>query len=105
MPPAGRTTRGPPARSPVECSPDRFRSSHNSPLAFWRQGPHFHGTERGRWAARRPIEGRVEGGEFHDYESPELLLGVSEGAILHAPLSLLNPNRRRCLWHLKWLAT
>src|SRR5579863_357936 len=96
-------TRGPLARSPDEYPPGRFRSSRDPPLQFWGKRPDLHGTGRGCRAACCPIEGCVERGEFQDCESPQLLLGVGEGAILYAPLSFFDPNRGPCLRHLQWI--
>src|SRR5258708_40057073 len=42
--------------------------------------------------------------QFQNYESPELLLGVGEGAILYAPLSFLKPHRCPRLRHFKGIA-
>ena len=60
---------------------------------------------RGCRAARCPIERRVKRGEFQDCESPQLLLGIRVGAILHAPLSFLESHRGPSLRHFKWIAT
>ena len=69
------------------------------------KGTDLDSTGRGRRAARGPIKRRIKRGEFHDYESPQLLLGVSEGAILYAPLSFLKPHCRSRLRHLKRIAS
>jgi hypothetical protein len=84
--------------------PGSFHSSFDPTLAFWRKRTDLHGPERCGWAARRPIESYIKGGEFHNHESPELLLGIREGPILNAPLPFLKPYRGPCLWHLKRFA-
>jgi hypothetical protein len=58
-----------------------------------------------RRAARCPLERRVKRGEFQDCESPQLLFGIREGAILCTPLSFLNSHRSPSLGSIKWIAT
>src|SRR4029077_18029223 len=65
----------------------------------------LHNTVRGGRTARRPIERRVQRGEFHDDESPQLFLGIRKGAILYAPLSFLEAHRGCRLRHLKRIAS
>src|SRR5258708_8744723 len=104
MPPDDRMTLGPLARSPDECSPDRFRSFLYPALEFRRKGTDLHSAGRGGRAASCPIERCVKRREFQDRETPELLLGISVGAILHAPLSFPKSHRSPSLRHFKWIA-
>src|SRR5258708_5509754 len=104
MPPDDRMTRGPLARSPDECSLDRSRSFLDPALEFRRKRTDLHSTGRGRRAARCPIERCVKRGKFQDCESAQLLLGIREGAILHASLSVLKSYGGASLRHLKWIA-
>src|ERR1700731_4762476 len=105
MPPGDRTTREPHARSFGECSLVRFHSSRDSALEFRRNGSDLHSTDRGGGASRCPVERRVKRRKLQDCESPQLLLGISEGAILYTPLSILQPNRCSGLRGLKGIAT
>jgi len=51
------------------------------------------------------FERRVKRGKLQDCESPELLLGIREGAILYTPLSILQSHRGPGLRGLQWIAT
>jgi hypothetical protein len=51
--------------------------------------------------SRSPVEGGVNGRQFQDDEPCQLLLGLGEWAILHAPLSFPETHRRPCLGHFK----
>src|ERR1700722_2357570 len=104
MPPDDRRTRGLLARSSGACSPDRFHSSHDPVLGGGRKGADLHNTARGCWTARCPIERRVKRGKFHNYESPQLLLGIREGAILYAPLPFLQSHWGSTIRRFKRLA-
>src|SRR5580700_6189952 len=105
MPPDARRTRAPHARWRGERSPDRFHSSRDPAQVLRRNGTDLHSAGRGGRAARCPIERRVKRGEFEDCESPQLLLGIREGAILYAALPFLKSHRGPGLWRLKWTAT
>src|SRR4029077_19452178 len=100
-PPDDRTTRAPPARSRDECHPVRFRSSRDPVLGCRRKGTDLHHAACGRWATRCPVERHIKRGEFHDYESPQLLLGIRKGAILYAPLSFLKLDGGCSVGHFK----
>jgi hypothetical protein len=104
MPLDARRTREPPARLSGECPPDRFHSSRDSAPVFRCKGTNLHSTDRSGRAARCPIKRPVKRGEFQDCESPQLLLGIREGAILYVPLSFLKPHRGPSLRSLKWIA-
>src|SRR5258705_2696840 len=56
-------------------------------------------------ASRSPFEGGVNGREFQDDESCQLLLSISIGSILHSALSFLNTHRRSCLGRFKRIGT
>src|SRR5271170_5422398 len=105
MPPGDHNTREPPARWSGECSLVHFHSSGDSTLEFRRNGSDLHSTDRGGRAARCPFERLVKRGELQDCESPQLLLGIREGAILYTPLSILQSNRGPGLRRLQWTAT
>src|SRR5262249_20712157 len=56
-------------------------------------GSHLERAGRRRGAPRRPLERRVQRGELEDHEAAELLLGLRERTVLHAPLAVAHPHR------------
>ncbi len=46
----------------------------------------------------------VKRGEFQECESPQLILGISVGAILYPSFFFLKSHRGPCLRHFKWRA-
>src|SRR5438046_2997592 len=96
-PPAGRRIPGPHARWSGAYILDCFHSPcEPSPHGFRRQRPDFHCADGCSRASRGPFESSVNGREFEDDESCQLLLRIGVGAILHAPLSFLDAHRRSC---------
>src|SRR5262249_24536384 len=105
MPPSGRMTRVPPARSRDGCPPEHpRRSSRNPALELRRYWPNLHRAKRGRRRARRPPKGYVKRRELQDNEAAQLLFRVGVRAILHAPLSFPYPHGSSCCRHLQWFA-
>src|ERR1700730_8667802 len=105
-PPDGRRILGPRAlwsalrRS--GCPPDCLYSSCEPPAhGFRRQRPDFHCADRCTRTSRSPFERRVNGREFQDDESCQLLLRLRVGPILHAALSLLKTYGRSRLRRFK----
>src|SRR5580692_1753521 len=105
MPPGDRKTREPHVRWFGECSVARSHSSGDSTLVLRRNGSDLDGTDRRRRTACRPIQRRVKRGKFQNCESPQLLFGLGEGAILHVPPSVFKSHRGPGLRRLKWIAT
>src|SRR5712664_2107217 len=102
MPPDDRMTREPPALRSGGCPLDCFHSSCKPPPhCLRRQRPDFNCADRCSWASRSPFDCGVNGREFQDDESCQLLLRLGEWAILHAALSFLETYRRSCLGHFK----
>src|SRR5258708_39583277 len=104
MPPDDRMTLGPLARSPDECSPDRFRSFLDPALEFRRKGTDLHSAGRGARAASCPIERCVNRVLFHDRELPKLLARNSVGVILFAPLGFLQTHRSPSRSLFQWIS-
>src|ERR1700678_2457887 len=100
-PPNDHRIRARPARSSDGRPSRRLHSSRDSSFGVGSERTHFHRAIRSSGAARCPIEGSVNRGQFQACESSQLLLGIGVRAVLPPPLSLFDSYGGPSFWYLE----